>query len=268
MFYTTVWTVTALYAAAFKLRKGLLWGWALRDFLNYVNKNSYSINFIIFVSDLTYVCKSQYIINDDMKYIQELASLYLHTTLARPCKAHSLANLYSFFLYLPLIGVWVYISGQEGKGFAYLANWCLPTIYHSWTSLAPGAISPGGKNTMVCTCFSVWFLQLESITFLFIMHLKYDFLCVCFNWSWKKDKSIAWWKALFWQAESGLSTSYIVFPPPSKYKIWDTHLYSKVHILSTILCKAHLKKYMQKCIRRNVCSKRPNNNFNPLFLWT
>jgi hypothetical protein len=71
------------------------------NFLNYVNKNIYSISLIIFVSDLSYVCNSQYIINEDMKHIQDLASLYLHITLAWPCKAHSLANLCSFLLYLP-----------------------------------------------------------------------------------------------------------------------------------------------------------------------
>jgi len=47
----------------------------LSNFLNYVNKNSYKFSLIIFVSDLAYICNSQYLINEDMKYIQELASL-------------------------------------------------------------------------------------------------------------------------------------------------------------------------------------------------
>jgi hypothetical protein len=38
--------------------------------------------------------------------------------------------------------------------------------------------------------------QLQSIILLFIMHLKFDFLCTCFNRSWKKGNSIARWKAL------------------------------------------------------------------------
>ena len=43
-----------------------------------------------------------------------------------------------------------------------------------------------------------------------------------------------------------------LFFSPSKYKIWDTHLCSKVHILSTILCNFHVQKIHAK-VYKKVC---------------
>jgi len=59
-----------------------------------------------------------------------------------------------------------------------------------------------------------------------IMHLKFDFLCMCFTRSWKKDNSIARRKALFWQAESRLSTSYTLYPPSPQTIRSGIHTYT------------------------------------------
>jgi len=151
-------------------------------------------------------------------------------------------------------------SGRKGGSHTWQT-----AAYQQYTTLQQAWLLVQSPKE-VRTQWYVLVSQLESIILLFVMHLKFAFLCTCFNRSRKTGNSTARWNDLFWQAELGLSTSYTFFFAPSKYKILDTHLYSEVHILSTILHKFHFKKYMQKCTRRYVCSKRPKNNFNPSFL--
>jgi hypothetical protein len=110
-------------------------------------------------------------------------------------------------------------SGKKGGSHTWQT-----AAYQQYTTLQQAWLLVQSPKE-VRTQWYVLVSQLESIILLFIMHLKFAFLCTCFNRSRKKGNSTARWNDLFWQAELGLSTSYTFFFAPSNIRSW-IHIYT------------------------------------------